>query len=78
MKRARTDTAVLSGTVYHILADTTDDADPIWEAYQRAAIDTSAPLFQRRALQSVSPSSFLFFSLYRLEVSTFRGGNWCH
>ncbi|GMK56647.1 hypothetical protein CspeluHIS016_0304870 [Cutaneotrichosporon spelunceum] len=34
--------------------DTTDQADKIWEAYQSAAIHTSSPLFQRRALKNAT------------------------
>ncbi|KLT45974.1 hypothetical protein CC85DRAFT_239597 [Cutaneotrichosporon oleaginosum] len=43
-----------AGTVYHVMHDHVEFADAIWEAYQRAAIHTSAstPLFQRRALKS--------------------------
>lgn len=41
------------GTVYHILHDRSDDdVDQIWESYQRAAIHTNEPLFQRRALKT--------------------------
>lgn len=42
-----------SGTVYHILHDTSNVADAIWEAYQRAAVDVPGPpLFERRELKS--------------------------
>ncbi|BEJ13652.1 hypothetical protein CspHIS471_0308260 [Cutaneotrichosporon sp. HIS471] len=41
-----------AGTLYHVMFDTTGRADAIWEAYQRAAIQTLSPLFQRRALKT--------------------------
>jgi hypothetical protein len=42
------------GKVYHIKHADNTHANPIWEAYQRAAIHTprDQPLFQRRALKS--------------------------
>lgn len=43
------------GTVYHCVhTGDTRRVDGIWEAYQRAAIHTAEPLFQRRALKSAA------------------------
>ncbi len=54
MSRVAAHGADSSGTIYHVMHDSTDRADSIWEAYQRAAIRTpsSSPLFQRRALKT--------------------------
>lgn len=50
--------ADISGTVHHVLYDRKQDligdsvVDSIWERYQRSAIMTDEPLFQRRALKT--------------------------